>query len=197
MDDFGGSPVAVRLAYRYPNGSMISYSARALGRGEETLRVLVKEQFEAGTALSVWAPFQDGLTPYRVFRVLKSKKQPGYFEILLRHADAAPSSSHAKEKKKVREEPDGPDSAGAIAAQASQPPPTSPADSLAGAAERLADVLAQAPACRFSEAMGKIPAASRPLALMAAAAAVLSQLEERGLVHTRSLFIRAKELIRA
>jgi hypothetical protein len=32
---------------------------------------------------------------------------------------------------------------------------------------------------------------------MAAAAAVLTQLEERGLVHTRSLFVRTKELMHA
>jgi hypothetical protein len=70
-------------------------------------------------------------------------------------------------------------------------------DSVAGAAERLGDILAQAPARRFSEALGKIPTESRPLALMAAAAAVLTQLEERGLVHTRSLFVRTKELMHA
>ena len=194
MDDFGGSPVAVRLAYRYPNGSMISYSARALSRGEETLRVLVKEQFETGTGLSVWAPFQDGLTPYRVFRVIKSKKQPGYFEILLRHADAAAIANQARAKRPTQKAQSG---AKVSAAPPTAPPPALPPDSVAGAAERVADVLAQTPFCRFSEAMRRIPDESRPFALMAAAAAVLSQLEERDLVHTRSLFIRAKELIRA
>ena len=194
MDDFGGSPVPVRLAYRYPNGSMISYSARALARGEESLRVLVKEQFEAGTALSVWAPFQDGLTPYRVFRVIKSKKQPGYFEILLRHGDAAPIANQARAKRPTQKAQSG---AKVSAAPPTAPPPALPPDSVAGAAERVADVLAQTPFCRFSEAMRRIPDESRPFALMAAAAAVLSQLEERDLVHTRSLFIRAKELIRA
>ncbi len=200
MDDFRSEPVAVRLAYRYPNGSMVSYSARALTRGEESLRVLVNEQFEKGTALSVWAPFQDGLTTYRVFRAFKSKKQPGYFEVILRLGDAAPSPVRAKTKKQVRGEPASPETDGTAqlqVAQAVQPPPALPPISVAGAAQRLADVLAQTPSCRFSEAMGRIPAESRTLALMAAVAAVISRLEERDLVHTRSLFVRAKELARA
>src|ERR1051325_4539859 len=77
------TPVPIRLAYRYPNGSMVSYNARALAHDDSRILAVVNEEFEPGISIAVMAPFLDGMTTARVASAIRSKKQPGYHEVVL------------------------------------------------------------------------------------------------------------------
>jgi len=180
-------PVPIRLAQRYPNGSMVSYSARALSHDEDSVRVVVNEEFEAGITLAIMAPFLEGLTTGKVCSVRRSRKQPGYFEIILRFgnvaagapAPAAGTSQDEREEKAPRQ---------------SEPDQAVP-DAVVHAAEKLAEELQRLPARRFSEVLNQIRSHLRPVSLLVAVAAVIHLLQEKGHVDARRLMLSAKEAI--
>jgi hypothetical protein len=174
-------PVPIRLAYRYPNGSMISYSARATAHDDSTLRVMVNEAFEPGISLAVMAPFLRGLTNARVTSVIRSKKQPGYYEVILALAAEANSAAGLSSE--------GPGNSVMNERQPGLPEPSSKRWSLARVPEELADVAKQlgdmlevVPPRRISEVMEGIAPELRGTATVIAAAAVLHLLEQKGVV---------------
>ena len=188
-------PVPIRLAYRYPNGCMISYSARAIARDDDSVRVLVNEEFEAGIKLAVMAPFLEGLTIARVSSVIRSKKQPGYFEILLRIGEDTASSVGLKADIEDHESGKRESGAGrgaeggeAVAAQQNASKPTEAVPELAlEAAEKLAYELRKLPARSISQALDEIPSELRSMSLLVAMAAAIHLLQEKGYVEARRL----------
>lgn len=187
-----GKPVPIRLAQRYPNGSMISYSARAIARDEDSVRVLVNEEFETGIKLAIMAPFLEGLTTARVFSVKRSRKQPGYFEVLLRIVDGAASA--AGPRGGSQDQNVGENATGVGQGQQSRGDATTEAtpsavvpDVVVEAAEKLAYELGRLPARRLSEALQELPAGLRSMSLLVAMAAAIHLLQEKGCVEARRL----------
>ena len=194
--DFG-KPVPIRLAYRYPNGSVVSYAARAVSYDGAYLRLIVNEGFEEGISLAVMAPFLEGLTTGRVSAASRSKNQPGYYEVVLRfgkgNGSVLAGASERQEQAEGLQEPVGPgqlDRAEKTLGR-KQPARIVP-EAIAQAAEELASALYRLPAPRFSQALQWIPAKSRPLALLTAVAAMVHLLEEKGLVNSTHLFRTVK-----
>ena len=170
------SPVPVRLSLRYPNGMVISHNARALSYDEKSLRVLSSHQFEKGTTLSVLAPFFEGIATCWVFGIARSKEQPGYYELVLEFA------------KKL--------AVVAVPAPASRTQPTPPQrNEMKETVERLTAGLYRLPAPPFSQALREIPSEQRSLALVAGAAAVISLLQEKGLVDLSRLVREARKAV--
>jgi hypothetical protein len=170
-EDLSKSPVPVRLAYRYPNGSMVSYSARAISRKGDGVTVIVNEYFDEGITVAMHADFLEGLTNFRVISVARSIKKPGYFETLLRPAESVPVG----------------DGKGLVAESEVVP------DDVPGAARALADRLEIDPPMRFSEALRGLTADVRPMALVVGVAAVVHCLESREMVQPGSLLTRARK----
>ena len=184
-EDLSKSPVAVRLAYRYPNGSMVSYSARAIARKGDSINVVVNEYFDEGITLAVHAPFLEGLCNFRVIEVSRSIRKPGYFETLLRPADAV---SAGKGDGQAPRESRASDEDLAAVGEATVPMP----EAVAAAAAALADRLDIEPPLRFSEALRGVAVELRPAALVVTAAAVLHLLDLRGAVRASSLLVGAE-----
>jgi hypothetical protein len=195
-------PIPIRLAYRYPNGCMISYSARLTSRNERYMRVLVKEEFEEGIQLSAMAPFLDGLTTLRVCSVKRSKKNPGYYEVDLRFGDDGNTVS----RKYGQSEEPAADKNGM--GDGDSPEGTEEGDLLEGAeggsrrrkkvtgtlpdlvtesAEKLAYELRKEPQRSIGKAMEEIPDKLRSTALLVAIAAGIHLLHEKGHVSPRGL----------
>jgi hypothetical protein len=175
-EDLSKSPVAVRLAYRYPNGSMVSYSARAIARQGDSMTVVVNEFFDDGITLAVHAPFLEGLTNFRVISVARSIKKAGYFETLLRPAEAVPVGPG-----------NGMGDPGFAIADAKSIP-----EAAAEAAGILADRMELEPPMRFSEALRGVPAEVRPMALVVSVAAAVHCMDARGLIEARALLKRTR-----
>lgn len=167
------SPVPVRLSLRYSNGLTLTHNARALSYDEDSLRVLSTQQFEQGMTLSVLAPFFDGITTCWVFGIARSKEQPGYFELELQFA---------KKPVLVPQSPSGKRSQSRPAMQES--------------VERLITGLYRLPAPPFSRVIRELPPEMRPAALVAAAAAAIFLLQEKGLVNLDRLVREIREAIR-
>ena len=185
-------PVPIRLAQRYPNGSMISYSARAIAHDEISACVLVNEEFETGTKLSIMAPFLDGLTSARVFSVTRSRTQPGYFEVFLQIGEATDAAEHLKANsqnhksgKRKRRAGTAEESQAENASRAK--PQTVVPELVSEAAHKLSDELAKLPAPRLFEALNGIPSGLRAMSLLAAVAAAIHLLEKKGHVEARRL----------
>jgi len=174
-------PVPIRLAYRYPNGSMVGYAARAVSYNGTSLRLIVNESFEEGMSLAVMAPFLGGLTTALVSAASRSKKQPGYYEIVLRLGKANGTTVAAPSEGQEQADP------AERGAGRKQPARMVP-EAIAQAAEELANALYRLPAPRFSQALQWTPAKSRSLALLAAVAAAVHLLEEKGFVNSTHLF---------
>jgi hypothetical protein len=187
--------VAIRLAQRYPNGSMVSYSARAIAHDEISVCVLVTEEFETGTQLSVMAPFLDGLMTARVFSVTRSRTQPGHFEVFLQIGERSASTvlptanrqNRVSGKRKSGSE-NGSKGRREVAAQPDASKPATLVPELAlEAASKLADELGKLPARRLSEVLDEIPAEVRSMALLVAVAAAIHLLQQKGHVEARRL----------
>ena len=173
--DFHDSPVPIRLSLRYPNGLVLSRVARALSCDDKTLRVLSSERYEAGTTLTVVAPFLQGISTCWVLGISRNQEQPGYFEIVLGFvkkpvAVAAPASARRKQ------------------------PSQEERNAIAEAVEMLTAGLYRLPAPKISRVLKEIPAEMRGLSLMAAAAAVIHLLREKGLVKVSLLFRNVREV---
>jgi hypothetical protein len=170
---------------------MVSYAARAVSYDGVYLRLIVNEGFEEGMSLAVMAPFLGGLTTALVSAASRSKNQPGYYEIVLRfgkgNGSALAGASERQEQAESLQEPAGPGQP----AGRKQPAKVVP-EAIAQAAEELASALYRLPVPRFSQALQWTPAKSRPLALLAAVAAVVHLLEEKGLVNSTHLFRTVK-----
>jgi hypothetical protein len=184
--------VPVRLAQRYPNGSMVSYSGRAIAHDDISVCVLIKEEFEAGTRLSIMAPFLAGLTSARVFSVTRSTAQPGYYEIFLQIGEGADSSARWSVSGLKQAYARGASRAAAGAATpANDAQQTKQGagvpEAVAAAAALLAAELHRLPARRLSQILPELPPDSRPAALLAAVAAALHLLERKGHVASRRL----------
>ena len=193
--NFNKGPVPVRLAYRYPNGGMVSYAARAVSYDGNSLRVLVNEGFEEGMSLAVMAPFLKGLKTGWVSEASRSKDQPGYYEILLRVGKGNGSVLTGVSEEVFQGAARAGQLDGVEPAGRKQPARVVP-EVIAQAAEELANALYRLPVPRFSQALQWIPAKSRPLALLAAVAAAVHLLEEKGLVDTTYLFRTVKGAVR-
>ena len=186
------APIPIRLAYRYPNGCMISYSARLTSRNERFMRVLVKEEFEEGIQLSAMAPFLDGLTTLRVRSVKRSKKHPGYYEVDLRLGDDDSFESGdyghgeelAAEKNGIGESDplEGAEGGSRRRKKASSLP-----ELVTESAEKLAYELRKEPQRSIGGAMEEIPDELRSMALLVAIAAGIHLLAEKGHVNSRGL----------
>ncbi|MBI4479083.1 MAG: hypothetical protein HY651_03575 [Acidobacteria bacterium] len=191
------APVPIRLAYRYPNGCMISYSARATLRDDDSVHVIVNEEFDEGIQLSVMAPFLGGLTAARVRSVKRSRKTPGYFEVVLQIGDSAVASpgpaedadqpsrgSHgtANGEGPIAEEPAAAKQHAAAVAAAVVP------GLVVEAAEKLAYELRKLPTRKISEVLEEIPSEWRSMSLLVAIAATIHLLEAKGHVDSRRLF---------
>jgi hypothetical protein len=176
-------PISVRLAYRYPNGSMVSYSARAVARKGDSVTVVVKEFFDTGITLAVHAPFLEGLTNFRVISVERVQDRPGYFQTLLRPADAVPVGSGT--------------GTGTLGRSSEETPKKEPLKPLPAtimeAARPLADRLTAEPPIRFSDALRGIPAELRPTALVVAVAAALHCLDDKKIVDAPTVLARARK----
>ena len=171
------SPVPVRLSLRYANGMVISHNTRALGYDEKLLRVLSSQPFEKGTTLSVLAPFFEGIATCWVFGIARSKEQPGYYELVL---------EFARKPEAV-----------VVPAPAARTQPSAPQRSeMKEAVERLTAGLYRLPTPRFSQALREIPSEQRSLALIAAAAAVIFLLQEKGLVDLGRLVREARKAVK-
>ena len=193
-------PVPIRLAYRYPNGSMVSYSARAIARDEQSVRVIVNEEFEEGITLAVMAPFLQGLTTGRVSSVANSKKQPGYFEIVLRFGEKTSTSASLGNGRKLGAGlADATDDAGVDSHEADAGQPKTARivpEQVVEAAEKLAYELGKLPGRHFSRALAEIPVGLRPLALLVGIAATMHLLQEKGLTEAHRLLSSAKEAVK-
>ena len=192
---FNKGPVPVRLAYRYPNGSMVSYAARAVSYDGMSLRVVVNEGFQEGVSLTVMAPFLEGLTAGRVSRASRSKDQPGYYEIILRVGKGNGSVLTGASEEVFQGTAGAGQLDGVEPAGRKQPARVVP-EAIAQAAEELSSALYRLPIPRFSQALQWTPVKSRPLALLAAVAAAVHLLEEKGLVNTTYLFRTVKGAVR-
>jgi len=191
------APVPIRLAYRYPNGSMISYSARATTYDDSVISVMVNEAFEPGVSLAVMAPFLGGLTNARVTSAIRSKKQPGYYEVILALDDQtisstgpggeAPTGSSTGEPQPGPESPDGGEATAKRWSLARVP------EELVDAAKQLGNALEVVPPRRFSEAIERIAPEWRGTATVIAAAAVLHLCEQKGVVPARQLVRGARK----
>ncbi|HEY7679797.1 MAG TPA: hypothetical protein VIC04_04705 [Terriglobia bacterium] len=198
-EDFAARPVPIRLAYRYPNGCMVSYAARAVNYDGASLRAVVNEGFEEGVALSVMAPFLEGLTTGLVAGAARSIDQPGYYEITLRFENGN-GSALAVPSQPLEERPKSEQVPAASAEEpreverpaARKPPARAVPEAIALAAEELANGLYRLPVPRFSQVMQWTPPKSRPLGLLVAVAAAIHLLEEKGLVNTTHLFRTVK-----
>jgi len=179
-------PVPIRLAYRYPNGGMVSYAARAVSYNGTSLRLIVNESFEEGMSLAVMAPFLGGLTTALVSAASRSKNQPGYHEIVLRFGKGNGSALAGASERQKQPDPQHPERVEKTAGR-KQPARVVP-EAIAQAAEELANALYRLPVPRFSQALRWTPAKWRPLALLAAVAAAVHLLEEKGLVNSTHLF---------
>lgn len=84
LGDFHSAPVPVRLSFRYANGTVVSYLARAVACDDSSLRVLSAEGFEKGVRLNVLAPFLQGIVPCRVAAASRSREQATYFVLDLK-----------------------------------------------------------------------------------------------------------------
>ena len=188
-------PVPIRLAQRYPNGSMISYSARAIARDDDSVRVLVNEEFETGIKLAVMAPFLDGLTTARVHSVTRSKKQPGYFEVLLRIGEDTISAVRLKadiqnddSEKRESGADRGPEGGEGVVAEQIPCKPSAVVPELAvEAAERLAYELRHLPTRKLSQVLDELPSGLRSMSLLVAIAAAIHLLQQKGHVEARRL----------
>ena len=186
------APVPIRLAYRYPNGCMISYSARATGRDDDSVHVIVNEEFDEGIQLSMMAPFLEGLTAARVRSVKRSRKNPGYFEVVLQLGDGAVASagpaedadppSHGSHGTANGEGPIDQELAAAKPAPAAVVP-----DLVVEAAEKLAYELRKLPTRKISEVLEEIPIELRSMSLLVGIAAAIHLLEAKGHVDARRL----------
>ncbi|MBI3934651.1 MAG: hypothetical protein HY316_08140 [Acidobacteria bacterium] len=185
-------PVPIRLAYRYPNGCMVSYSARAIARDENSVRVIVNEEFDEGIQLAVMAPFLEGLTTARVASVQRSRKQPGYFEVQLRIGDGTASTSGPRgggQEQTVGENAtgvgQGQQRRDGVATDAR--PSAVVTDIVVEAAEKLAYELRKLPTRKFSQVLEEIPSEMRSMSLLVAIAAAIHLLQEKGHVDAHRL----------
>lgn len=153
---------------------VVSHNARALSYDEKSLRVLSSQPFEKGTTLSVLAPFFEGTATCWVFGISKSQEQPGNFELVL---------EFAKKPALVAASPAAPQR------QANSPEQIEMREAI----ELLTVGLYRLPAPRFSQVLREIPAELRSPALIAAAAAVIFLLQEKGLVDLSRLVGAARE----
>ena len=202
------APVPIRLAYRYPNGSMVSYNARAVTHDERIIRAVVNEQFEPGVSLAVMAPFLKGLQTALVASVIRSKKQPGYFEVLLALGDVPVGSgggiSGTSEGSRSGERNGNGGQGAAELPQrrnGEQIPPkrwtlATVSEEMEESARQLGNYLEVVPPRRFSEAMERIPPESRSSATVIAAAAVLHLFEKKGVVPAWQLVRGTKKRMR-
>jgi hypothetical protein len=177
--------VPIRLAYRYPNGCMISYSARAVSRKASSIRIIVNEEFDEGTSLAVMAPFLDGLTMGRVSAVSRSKKQPGYFEIILQFGEG--ELSHSGESL----EEEQPEMGAGAPRHATRPEPVS--SDFGEAATELIQKLEVVPPPPLWDALQRMDDGSREPGLFVAVGAALQLLDEKGIVQARPLVSGSKE----
>jgi hypothetical protein len=168
------TPVPVRLSLRYSNGIVLTHNARALRYDEDSLRVLSNQPFEQGAALSVLAPFFDGITTCWVFGISKSPEQPGYFELDLQFAKKPifVSQSPVARRKLPRH-------ADRVAAQE--------------AIDRLITGLYRLPPPPFSQVIRELLSELHPTALAASGAAVIFLLHEKGIVNLGRLVHDVRE----
>ena len=191
-------PIPIRLAYRYPNGCMISYSARATGREDDAVRVIVNEEFEEGITLSVIAPFLDGLTTARVHSVKRSRKNPGYFEVILRIGEegvAGHGSGGGGDGLTAAENGIAADDGPVVSEVRGAKPKNAVAvpDQAIEAAEKLAYELSKLPARNLSKVFQEIPSEMRFMSLLVAIAAVIHLLQTKGHVEVRRVIGNARE----
>ena len=181
-EDLNKSPVPVRLAYRYPNGSMVSYSARAIARKGDAVTVVVNEFFDDGITLAVHAPFLEGLTNFRVVSVSRSIRRPGYFETQLRPAEAVPvgEGNGLPYEGGTKAGP-----ASAASPETRQPGPLP--EAIAAAAGVLGTRLSLEPPMRFSEALRGLPTEGRATGLLVGIAGVLHCLNAAKGIEARAL----------
>ena len=191
------APVPIRLAYRYPNGSMVSYSARALSYDESLVHVVVNEEFDPGISLSVMGPFLEGLTAAHVTSVIRSKKHHGYFEMVLRLGEV-PAGAEVGENdfaqclSRIGKGPNGRGGAGNKIGPKRMSLGLLPGE-IGDAAKEFANLLEVVPPRRFSEALGRASSELHGAALVVAAAATLQLLDKKGVVEARRLVSGAKE----
>jgi hypothetical protein len=192
------APVSIRLAFRYPNGSMVSYSARALSYDESLIHVVVNEEFEAGISLAVMAPFLEGLTTAHVSSVIRSKKHPGYFEMVLRFGEVPTFTGEGENglAEGLSRNGEGLGGRGGGAGHRNAAERKSlgilPGE-IGDAAKELANLLEVVPPRRLSEALGRVASESRRAALVVAAAAILQLLDKQEIIEARRLVRGAKE----
>ncbi|HWP83594.1 MAG TPA: hypothetical protein VNN17_00250 [Terriglobia bacterium] len=184
-------PVPIRLAYRYPNGCLLTYSARAIAYDARSIQVLTNEEFEPGLTVSVLAPFLEGLTTARVQSVVKSRKNPGYCEMVLLLGEVRKAASAAEIDKG-----DGRmGGAGSLAGAESGDRSARPLPELvAEAAEKLAYELRKLPPRGMAHVLAEIPPDLRSLSLVVAIAATLRLLEEKKHLVARQLLRRPEGL---
>jgi hypothetical protein len=193
-------PVAIRLAQRYPNGCMLTYSARALAHGQTFVRVLVNQEFEPGIQLSVIAPFLEGMTMGRVYSVKRSEKQPGFFEMVLRIGEDAVSAvlvnsnveADGSGTRAGRTGSNPPGENGAAGQAAPVKPSSNVPDTAGDAAEKLAYELSRIPSRALSKALSEVPHKLRPMSLAVVIAAAIHLLQQKGYVVARHLLDNAK-----
>lgn len=165
------SPVPVRLSLRYSNGIVLTQSARALSYDENSLRVLSSQPFEQGATLSVLASFFDGITTCWVFGISRSRDRPGLFELDIQFAkksvlvSQSPAARQKQPRQPARQEP----------------------------IEHLLTGLYRLPPLRFSQVLREISPESRFAALVAATAAVIFLLQEKGIVNLGRLVQNVRE----
>lgn len=148
--------VPVRLNCRFSNGLHMSYAGRAIGRDNDTLRVLISENFEVGIALTAICSLLDGPTSCRVAAVRRGA-QAGFFEAELRLIDVKAKTTSPVPKRA----------------------PDSPA--LRAACGELADRLSLlGPKANLSDAVSGMTAEQSHVCLWAAMTAVLAMCKENG-----------------
>lgn len=192
--------VAVRLAQRYPNGSMVSYSGRAIAHDEISVCVLVSEEFESGTRLSIMAPFLGGLKSARVFSVTRSLTYPGFFEVFLQIGESTTPALTPRSRKQnhglgkpKKVSDDESENRIHIADRPNAPSLTTEVpESAVEAARYLANGLGRLPSWRLSEVQNEMPAELRSMSLLVAVAAATHLLQQKGHVEGRRLMSAIK-----
>ena len=173
--DFHNAPVPIRLSCRYANGLALSFAARALWCGEDSMRVLCSQHFDPGVALQVSARFLEGNTTCRVAGVRRSRKHRSAFELDLEFIEKQPPETPAATE--VVEE-----KAGRII----------PAELIRAAGE-LAGELERDESKPLSQVFEALPSALRPPALIVCAAALLRLLGEKNAADGQRLLAALRE----
>jgi hypothetical protein len=173
-EDFRPAPVMISLSLRYPNGVVNRSAAQALSYNDSSLRVLTTEEFEKGNLLKVLAPFLKGIVSCRVSSTVRSREQPGFFELELRFLKKPVPAARPKKDRAV--------GAARLFSRAK----------VVLAAEELAGRLERGEALRFSQVLQEIGAPRRPFCEAVSAVAIMLLLQDRAALDLRQVLDRLK-----